>query len=259
MGAILEVEHLQKNFGALAAVDDLSFSVSEGETFGIAGPNGAGKTALFDVITGLSRASGGVVRFKGEEIQNVTASGICQRGMARTFQIAAILPSQTVLGTILAALHFGKRHRVAARLRFSPAEIDRARELARVFDLENKLGEQTTLLSLFERKRLMIAAAVATEPAILLLDEPCGGLTETEGWQLVELVDDVKASGSTILLVEHIMSILMKVSDRVMIMHQGAKIFDGAPKDAVANEEVIRLYLGASGVAAGVERGASDA
>ncbi len=259
MGVILEVDHLRKNFGALAAVDDLSFSVNEGETFGIAGPNGAGKTALFDVITGHSRASGGVVRFRGEEIQNVTASGICQRGVARTFQIAAILPSQTVLGTILAALHFGKRRRLAARLRFSQEEIARARELAHLFGLEDKLGESTTLLSLFERKRLMIAAAMATEPGILMLDEPCGGLTEAEGWQLVELVEQVKATGSTVVVVEHIMSILMKISDRVMIMHQGAKIFEGDPKDAVADRDVVRLYLGASSAVAAADQGGSDA
>ena len=113
MPPILEVEHLSKHFGALAAVNDLSFVVNEGETLGIAGPNGAGKTALFDVITGHSRCTGGVVRFKGEEIQQLTANSICQQGIARIFQIAAILPSQTVLGTILAGLHFGEGHRLA--------------------------------------------------------------------------------------------------------------------------------------------------
>lgn len=259
MSALLEVEHLQKNFGALAAVNNLSFSVNESETLGIAGPNGAGKTALFDVLTGQSRASGGVVRFRGEEIQNLTASAICQRGVARTFQIAGILPSQTVFGTIIAALHFGKRRRLVARLRFSPDNITRAHELARLLKLQNRLDTQTTLLSLFERKRLMIAAAVATEPALLMLDEPCSGLTEAEGMQLLELVEKVKATGTSIVLVEHIMSILMKVSKRVMIIHQGGKIFEGDPEDAVADPEVIRLYLGSSGIAKGVGRRDSNA
>jgi branched-chain amino acid transport system ATP-binding protein len=259
VNAILEVEHLQKNFGALAAVNDLSFNVNEGETLGIAGPNGAGKTALFDVITGQSRASGGVVRFKGEEIQNLTASAICQRGLARTFQIAGILPSQTVLGTILGALHFGKQRRLVARLRFSIDEISRAHELACRCDLQDRLSVETPLLSTFEKKRLMVAAAMATEPALLMLDEPCGGLTETEGWQLLGLVEEVKAAGASVVLVEHIMSMLMKVSTRVLIIHQGGKIFEGDPEDAVADPEVIRLYLGSSGIAAGVSRRDSDA
>jgi branched-chain amino acid transport system ATP-binding protein len=259
MSALLEVEHLQKNFGALAAVDDLSFTVNAGEMLGIAGPNGAGKTALFDVITGQTRASGGVVRFRGEEIQNLTASAICQRGLARTFQIAGILPSQTVLGTIVAALHFGKQRRLVARLRFSSDEIARAQELACLLNLHDRLDVQTTLLSVFERKRLMVAAAMATEPALLMLDEPCGGLTEAEGMQLLELVEKTKATDAGIVLVEHIMSILMKFSGRVMIIHQGSKIFEGEPKDAVEDREVIRLYLGSSGIAKDNGHRGSDA
>lgn len=257
--SILEVEHLSKHFGALAAVDDLSFFASEGEALGIAGPNGAGKTALFDVITGHSRATGGVVRFRGEEIQTLTANAISQLGIARTFQLATILPSQTVLGTILAGLHFGRERRLLARFSFSEHEVARACEVATMVDLGDRLGVQTGLLSVFERKRLMMAAALATEPSILMLDEPVAGLTESEGWQLVGYIAKVKGTGVTIVLVEHIMSILMHVSDRVMIMHQGGKIFDGAPADAVADPDVIRLYLGASGVSAGVQQEVADA
>ena len=259
MAAILEVEHLSKHFGALAAVDDLSFSVSQGEILGIAGPNGAGKTALFDVITGQSRATAGVIRFDGQQIQSLSANAICQLGIARTFQIAAILPSQTVLGTILAGLHFGKSRHWFARLGFSSDEVAQARVLAEELELGDKLGTQTNLLSVYERKRLMIAAALATNPRILMLDEVVAGLTETEGWQLVEHVENVKSTGVAIVLVEHVMSVLMRVSDRVMIMHQGSKIFEGSPEDAVADPEVIRLYLGSSGVAAGVGPGGADA
>ena len=255
MPAILEVEHLSKHFGALAAVDDLTFTVKEGETLGIAGPNGAGKTALFDVITGHLRSTGGLVRFKGQEIQTLTANAICQLGIARTFQIAAILPSQTVLGTILAGLHFGRARRMFARLSFNDAEVERACELAATLDLDERMGTQASLLSVFERKRLMIAAALATAPSLLMLDEPVAGLTENEGWQLIDYVTRVKATGVTVMIVEHIMSILMHVSDRVMIMHQGGKIFEGSPEDAVSDSDVIRLYLGSSGVSAGVEAG----
>ena len=259
MSVILEVEHLSKHFGALAAVDDLSFSVSRGETFGIAGPNGAGKTALFDVITGQSRATAGVIRFEGQEIQKLSANAICQLGIARTFQIAAILPSQTVLGTILAGLHFGRSRHWFARLEFSPDEVAQAQELAERLELGDELGTQTNLLSVYERKRLMIAAALATSPRVLMLDEVVAGLTETEGWQLLEHVEKVKSTGVAIVLVEHVMSVLMRVSDRVMIMHQGSRIFEGSPGDAVADPEVIRLYLGSSGVAAGVGPGGAHA
>ena len=114
---------------------------------------------------------------------------------------------------------------------------------------------QTCLLSLFERKRLMIAAALATAPSILMLDEPVAGLTESRGWRLIEYIEKVKATGVTIMLVEHIMSILMRVSDRVIIMHQGGKIYEGSPEEAVETEDVIRLYLGSPGMAAGVAAG----
>ena len=253
MPAILEVEHLSKHFGALAAVDDLTFAVNEGETLGIAGPNGAGKTVLFDVITGHLRSTSGLVRFRGQDIQTLTANSICQLGIARTFQIAAILPSQTVLGTILAGLHFGRAHRMLARLSFNEAEVERACELAATLDLDERMGTQASLLSVFERKRLMIAAALATAPTLLMLDEPVAGLTESEGWQLIDYVARVKATGVTVMIVEHIMSILMHVSDRVMIMHQGGKIYEGSPEDAVTDLDVIRLYLGSSGVSVGVE------
>jgi len=257
--SILEVEGLTKQFGALAAVNDLSFAVPEGETLGIAGPNGAGKTVLFDLITGHLHATAGLVRFRGEEIQTMTAAAICQRGIARTFQVAAILPSQTVLGTILAGLHFGHHGRALARLSFSREEIERAGELAGSLGLSERMGTLASLLSDFERKRLMIAAALATSPSILMLDEPVAGLTESEGWQLIDYVTNVKGPGVTVIIVEHIMSILMRVSDRVMIMHQGGKIFEGSPGEAVANPDVIRLYLGSSGVASGVDQGARHA
>ena len=247
--SILEVEHLSKHFGALAAVNDLSFSVNGGETFGITGPNGAGKTALFDVIAGQSRATTGVVRLKGEEIQRLTSNRVCQRGIARTFQIAAVMPSQTVLGTILAGLHFGAGRRGLAAFRFSSQEIDRAYELAVMMDLESRLGVRTELLSVFECKRLMIAAAFATSPSILMLDEPVGGLTEAEGRQLMGYVEQIKTTGVTIMLVEHVMSVLMKISDRVMIMNQGGKIFEGTPAEAIEHPDVIRLYLGSARVA----------
>jgi branched-chain amino acid transport system ATP-binding protein len=169
---------------------------------------------------------------------------ICQMGIARTFQIAAIFPSQTVLATILAGCHFGHRGRRLASLRFTSEEVDRAREVASLLKLEDRLGTKADLLSVLDRKRLMIAAALVTEPTILMLDEPVAGLTEVEGRQLVEHIEHIKGRGTTIMLIEHVMSILMGVSDRVMIMNQGRKIFEGSPAEAVEDREVVRVYLG---------------
>jgi branched-chain amino acid transport system ATP-binding protein len=242
--AILEVEGVSKHFGALAAVDELSFEVQEGEVFGIAGPNRAGKTALFDVITGESRASGGKIRFRGREIQDLKANSICRLGIARTFQIPAIFPSQTVLGTILLAEHFGKHRPLRGASRYSRDEFDAALEAAELVELTGDLGRRTDSLTQFELKRLMIAAALATSPGMFMLDEPVGGLTEKEAEKVVGYVQKVKARGITILIIEHVMRVLMGISERVLIMNQGKRICQGLPAEVVRDPDVIRVYLG---------------
>jgi branched-chain amino acid transport system ATP-binding protein len=244
MVELLQVDRVSKHFGGLAAVDELTFEVHEGETFGIAGPNGAGKTALFDVLSGHSRASGGTIRLRDKEIQSRTASFICHLGIARSFQIPAMFVSQTVLGTILAAVHFGQHHSLLAGPSFRTRDLDEALEAAELVGLTDQLGRQAGSLTEFELKRLMLAAAVATSPTLLMLDEPVGGLTEIEAEQLVGFVEKVKARGTTILIIEHVMRVLMGVSDRVMIMNRGKKICEGTPADVVRDPDVIRVYLG---------------
>ncbi len=244
MPEILQLEGVSKHFGALAAVDDLSFSVREGETYGITGPNGAGKTALFDVITGHSRASAGTVRFRGKEIQTLLASSICQLGMARSFQIPAMFPTQTVLATILAAAHFGGRRRLLAGWSCSQSDVDAAMEAAALVGLSDDLGRRANSLTEFELKRLMVGAAVATSPALLMLDEPVGGLTEQEAMEFVGVIDKVKMRGTTVVVIEHVMKVLMRISDRVLIMNQGKKICEGSPTEVVRDPVVIRVYLG---------------
>jgi branched-chain amino acid transport system ATP-binding protein len=244
MPEILQLEGVSKHFGALAAVDDLSFSVREGETYGITGPNGAGKTALFDVITGHSRASAGTVRFRGKEIQTLLASSICQLGMARSFQIPAMFPTQTVLATILAAAHFGGRRRLLARLSCTQRDVDAAMEAAAIVGLSDDLGRRADSLTEFGLKRLMVAAAVATSPDLLMLDEPVGGLTELEAEKFVGVIDKVKTRGTTVVVIEHVMKVLMRISDRVLIMNQGKKISEGSPAEVVRDPQVIKVYLG---------------
>ncbi|MET0800320.1 MAG: ABC transporter ATP-binding protein [Actinomycetota bacterium] len=256
---MLEVEGLSKHFGGLAAVDELSFSVAEGETFGIAGPNGAGKTTLFDAITGLARATSGRIVFVGEEIQDRSSHAICHRGVARTFQIPAVFPEHTVLGNIAVGAYFGRRSGGVPGLAFDGDTVERARDAAMFVGLENKLGMVAGPLSLFDKKRLMIASAIATRPQLLMLDEPVGGLNPGEIDAVLELVGKVRESGVTVILIEHVMRALMAISDRVMVMNHGRLLFEGTPADVQRHEEVIRVYLGTESASDAVDHGDADA
>jgi len=250
--AILETEKLTKRFGALAAVDAVSCRVEQGEVFGIAGPNGAGKTTFFDVISGHARATEGIVRFKGGEIQHLPAYHICHQGMARTYQVASVLTTQTVLGNIILAAYFGGERRAFSGFNYDAKSIERAQEAAEFVGLGDMLAQPGHLLSAYDRKRVMFASAVATQPDLLLLDEPAGGLSDEECDHLIGLIGAIRERGVTVMIVEHVMRVLMTVSDRVMMMHQGAKFFVGTPAEVQANPDVIKVYLGNVGVAAGV-------
>ena len=243
-GALLEVDGLSKHYGGLAAVDDLSFAVREGEAFGIAGPNGAGKTTLFDTITGHARATGGAIRFAGQEIQARTSHVICQAGIARTFQIPAVFPDHTVLANIVVGSYFGRTRRLLPGVRFDGAAIDRAREAARFAGIDDRLHVPAGPLPLVDKKRLMIASAKATSPRLLMLDEPVGGLNRGEVDAVLELIRKIRSSGVTVVLIEHVMRALMTMSDRVLVMNHGRLLFDGTPEDVQRHEEVIRVYLG---------------
>jgi branched-chain amino acid transport system ATP-binding protein len=253
--ALLEVARLSKRYGGLAAVDDLSFAVREGETFGIAGPNGAGKTTLFDTITGHARASGGEIRFADETIQARSSHAICRAGVARTFQIPAVFPEHTVLANVMVGAYFGRRRRLPG-VRFDTAASERAREAAAFVGLEDRLDVPAGPLPLFDKKRLMIASAIATSPRLLMLDEPVGGLNPGEVDAVLALMRKVRESGVTIVLIEHVMRALMSISDRVLVMNHGRLLFEGTPDDVQRHEEVIRVYLGTEQEAA--ERGAAS-
>ena len=243
-GALLEVVELSKRYGGLAAVDGLTFSVSQGEVFGIAGPNGAGKTTLFDTITGHARATGGRIVFGDRPIQNRSSHAICQLGVARTFQIPAVFPEHTVLGNVAVSAYFGRAARPLAGLRFDPQTVERAREAAAFVGLGDRLDVVAGPLPLFDKKRLMIASAIATDPRLLMLDEPVGGLNPGETEAILDLVRAVRTAGVTVVLIEHVMRALMSLSDRVMVMNHGRLLFEGTPQDVQRNEEVIRVYLG---------------
>jgi branched-chain amino acid transport system ATP-binding protein len=241
---LLEVVGLTKRYGGLAAVDDLTFRVAPGETFGIAGPNGAGKTTLFDAITGHARANSGRIVFADQEIQERSSHAICHVGVARTFQIPAVFPEHTVLGNILVGAYFGRRPRIVPGTGFDPGSVERADDAASFVGLQHKLGAIAGPLSLFDKKRLMMASAIATDPSLLMLDEPVGGLNPGEIDEVLDLVRKVRARGVTVVLIEHVMHALMSISDRVMVMNHGRLLFEGTPGDVQRHEEVIRVYLG---------------
>lgn len=240
---LLECRGLTRRFGALAAVNDLSLSVRRGEIFGISGPNGAGKTTLFNLLSGHVRPTSGSIRFEGREIAGVASHRICHLGIARTFQLPLVFGSGTVAENAMVGAYFGKRPGVAG-LTFGADAEARVDDALRMTGLSARRDVEAAQLPVFDKKRLMVASALATQPTILMLDEPVGGLNHREVDEFVALIRTLRETGLTIMLIEHVMRALMPLSDRVMIMHHGEKLAEGAPDEIRANPEVIRVYLG---------------
>ncbi|AXI80582.1 ABC transporter ATP-binding protein [Peterkaempfera bronchialis] len=246
MDTLLEVDGLSKHYGGLAAVDDVTFSVTEGETLGIAGPNGAGKTTLFDLISGHVGATAGRVSFAGQEIQRLPIHRICRLGLSRTFQLPSVIDSQTVFANAVAGSHFGTAQKARFRWGYTPEVAERAHEALDFVGLSDKASTPAGPLPVFDKKRLMIGQALAARPRLLMLDEPAGGLTPPEVDSLVELIGAIRARGVTVILIEHVMRALTAVADRVLIMNQGRRLFEGTPAQMMADPEVARVYLGTS-------------
>ena len=242
--ALLEVRDVVKRYGGLAAVDGLSFHVKNGEVFGIAGPNGAGKTTLFDTITGMVRATSGTIVFRGVEIQSIPVHKICNLGAARTFQLPSVFDSQTVLANALAGAYFGRPKPWWKGLHRSKSAVARAMDSLEFVGLATVAAHTAGPLPVFDKKRLMLASALATEPSILFLDEPFGGLTPGEVDTFMAMIRSTRDRGVTIVLIEHVMRALMALSDRVLIMNHGKKLFEGTPADVIRNEDVVEVYLG---------------
>ena len=243
MDPILKCENVSKYFGDFAAVKDLSFHVNPGEVFGIAGPNGAGKTTLFNIISNIPfPPTSGKIIFNDEEIQGLKPHKICHLGLVRTFQIPAIFKEMTYLENVQVGSIFGKDlslHRSTAKL-----AIDSAKEAIKLVGLFEERYKRPRGAPLFDIKRLMIASAVAMKPKLLLLDEPVGGLNSSEIMQLMELIRKLQDDGITIVIIEHVMTCLMAISQRVMILNYGEKLAEGKPEEVAENEDVIEAYLG---------------
>lgn len=236
---ILEVVDASKHFGGLKAVNGVSFSVTRGEILGIAGPNGSGKSTLFNLVTGVPFGpTSGEIRFKGQRIDRWPAHRIARAGLARTFQKDAEFPDLTADETLLVCgTYNGRLDRAAARSRADEV-------LQRLGFGDDRRGILSRNLSVYEKKQLMIASALMSQPAVLMLDEPASGLTKPEIERLDKLLVAVNATGVTVLLIEHVLSLLLSVSQRLIVLNQGKVLAEGKPADVVHNEEVIAAYLG---------------
>ena len=241
---LLSCRKLSKYFGALAAVKDFDLDLHAGEVLGVGGPNGAGKTTLLDVISGLNPASEGVIEFDGRDITGLTPEVICHRGIARTFQLNAGFDTLTVRENVAVGAGFGTGDIGLARLSSGRAAERRIDQALEVVGLEAKADLVVGGLAVLDRKLLMLAGALASEPKLLLIDEPVGGLNLSEINLVMEIVARVLELGVTILLIEHVMRFLLRLSSRVVIMHHGEMIYDGAPDGLVADERVVDVYLG---------------
>ncbi len=237
--SFLDIHQVSKSFGGLMVIPELSFSLMEGEVLGIIGPNGSGKTTLFNLVTGFLKTDKGKIEFSGQEITNKRPSSICKLGITRTFQLVKPFAGLTSLDNVVAGRAYGK----------SPAKdlkqaIREAEDLLELVGLASKKDTPAAGLNLIDRKKLEIARALATHPVLLLLDEVFAGLNLKEVEEALRLLTTIRSRGITLMVVEHVLKVILGISERVIVLSSGEKIFEGAPQDAIQDEKVIKAYLG---------------
>lgn len=233
---MLELHAVSKRFGAIVVADAIDLTLSSGEALGVIGPNGAGKSTLFNLIAGVLPPTQGSIVFDGEDVTKLPAAERCQRGVGRTFQVVKSFETMTVIDNVI----------VGALIRNTKMRIARqkAYEVLEFCGLAVRADKLAADLVPSEKRRLEVARALATEPKLLLLDEVLTGLTPVEAQTGVELVRKVRATGVTVLMVEHVMEIVMPLVDRAIVLNLGKVLVEGKPTEVVRNPEVISAYLG---------------
>lgn len=255
--SLLEARGVSIAFGGLRALDDVGFAVDAGEVLAIIGPNGAGKTTLFNIVTGLYRAQAGEVRLAGQEVTGLPPHRLAALGLARTFQNLQIFFRMSALENVMVGRHLKERRRLWAELLGLPSVLrenresrEKARELLAFVGLEERAEDPASALPYGALKRLEIARALACEPKVLMLDEPAAGCNPVETEEIDRLILAIARRGVAVVLVEHDMKLVMRISDRVLVLEQGRVLVEGTPQQVRSDPRVIEAYLGRHGLEA---------
>jgi branched-chain amino acid transport system ATP-binding protein len=248
---VLEIKNVTKSFGGIQALKGVTFSIREGEVYGLIGPNGAGKTTMFNLITNIFAPTSGEIHFRGENITNLKSYKITEKGICRTYQNIRLFPQMTALENVMVGGHsrissgvFRSVFRTKSQKQEEKQLKEKAEQLLELVGLSDEKEQFAENLSYGQQRRLEIARALASDPKLLLLDEPAAGMNETETDSLFDLIKKIQSMGITVLIIEHDMPLVMRLCDRITVLNFGEKLAEGTPEEIQNNEAVIEAYLG---------------